>query len=86
MSAVQKEVQAKELVQQLKLLRRIVSWCVVGFLTGFMTLAVCIVEPVLKTTFDRTVGVVSVCMTGLLFVSSAIACWSGLLKLKRGLR
>lgn len=84
MSAVQKEILTEELVLKFKLLRRTVAWCAIGVVTGFLTLAVCIAEPVLKTTVDRAIGVASVCTTGLLFVISAIMCWDGLRKSRKG--
>lgn len=84
MSAVQKEVRAEELVLQLKLLRKTVAWCVFGVVTGFLTLAVCIVEPVLKSTFDHVVGMTSACATGFLFLISALMCWIGLRKSRKG--
>ena len=72
--------------QRVNLLNKICRLCVLAVVTGFITLAIGFVDPLLKTTFDKAVEVFVMCVTGGLFILSVTLCAFYMIRARKEVR
>ena len=87
MNTIEKQQSKRvELEQRVNLLNKICHLCVLAVVTGFITLAIGFVDPLLKTAFDKAVEVFALCMTGGLFILSIALCAFYMIRARKGVR